>query len=154
MDRNEKLKQAIHLFITTNNYHHNTVENAISDIDCHHSQHRLLCVIKEAQDRNDQLSQKDLADKMEISPAAIAVTLKKMEKSGLIIRHPGEDTRINNITITKKGYQILSETKELFSNINSATFNNISEEELSSFINCLEKMQKNLIEFSKSEDNN
>lgn len=91
------------------------------------------------------LSQKALAERLEISPAAIAVTLKKMEKNGLIDRAPTDaDGRINNIAITEKGEAILAESKLAFDSLDRAMFDGISKEEMAVFTSCLTKMQKNL----------
>ena len=69
----------------------------------------------------------------------------------LISRTVGEDSRYNEISITEKGREIVEHSREHFMNVDCATFNGISEEELESFSKCLDKIQNNLNEFLESE---
>ena len=62
-------------FLAVLKLHNALVENKISNLGLHRSQHQMLLTIK----YNDHICQKDLAGHLEISPAAAAVTLKKLE---------------------------------------------------------------------------
>ena len=68
----------------------------------HRSQHMVLMYIS----RSDlSVSQKEIADAFEISPPAVAMLMKRLEKNGHIVRESSrEDNRCNVITLTEKGY--------------------------------------------------
>ena len=79
---------------------------------------------------NDGLSQKELADKIKITPATITVMLKRMEKSDLVIRRQDdEDQRISRVYLTEKGKEVCKELKGVMSSLNEECFRNFTNEE-------------------------
>ena len=107
----------------------------------HRSQHMLLMYIS----RHEDASQRSIADHFEISPAAVATTLKKLEVGGFIVRTACDtDSRINHIKITEKGQNVIDKTHILFSDIDYAMFRGIKEEDMKVLAQCLEKMNENL----------
>ena len=101
--RQEKYRKCIHLFLKCNRLHHALIESKVSALGLHRSQHTMLLTINHI----GNISQKELAQSMEISPAAVTVTLKKLEAQGYIERSSSSsDSRVNNITITEKGREI------------------------------------------------
>ena len=58
--------------------HHALVERKTCDLGIHHSQHRMLMTLARRQE--DTPSQKELAERLGISAAAVTATLKKLEK--------------------------------------------------------------------------
>ena len=98
------------------------------------------------------MSQTELAEHLEISPAAVAVSLKKLEAGGYIKRMAAQnDCRCNEIQITDKGREMVSASKRFFSEIDSAMLEGIDEKMLDGFVKCLEIMQNNLKELCGSE---
>jgi hypothetical protein len=94
---------------------------------------------------NGNISQKELAKRMEISPAAVTVTLKKLEAQGFIERAQSEDdSRVNNITVTEKGRDIICQTGAIFDEVDEKTFAGFSEEELEEFLSYLRRVSSNL----------
>ena len=90
-------------------------------------------------------SQKELACHFDISPAAVTVTLNRLECGGYITRsNPEGDNRSNRIAITEKGRSAVQCSEELFSRIDSTMVAGISKEQLAVFLQTLETMQKNL----------
>ncbi len=103
-------------------------------------------------------SQKELAKRFEISPAAVAVTLKKLEADGYIERGKSTETtdsRYNEIRITEHGRQASLQSRKYFSHVDSEAFKDFSDEELELFTALLSRMQNNLrdIEPLSSSDN-
>ena len=136
------LEKAIKLFICTERLHRCVFDRKASRFNIHRSQHRMIMYLAR---RNEPVSQKELAEEFEISPAAVAVACKKLEGLGFITREASpSDNRVNNLLVTKKGKELADESRRVFCNIDTSMFSDFSEEELSSFISCLEKMQKNL----------
>lgn len=122
--------------------HHSLIEKMVEHMGCHHAQHRILFYLE----RNpDNRSQKEIADFMEISPACVAVAIKKMEKNGLIVRRADEDdTRNNIIEITPKAKEIINISKGYFANMEDAIFKGFTEDEVRSLQGYFERIKENL----------
>ena len=135
---------AIHLFIRVSHMHHAAIEGRIMKLGFHHSQHRMLMHLA----RYEHIpSQKELAEAMGITPAAVTTTLKRLEKEGYITRTvTDEDNRRNEIRITDAGLTAINESRALFDSVDHRMFNGISEEELKAFTATLERMRDNLAE--------
>ena len=56
----------------------------------------------------------------------------------------GQDTRYNELKITEKGRALVNLTREIFSAADAAIFDGFSDEELETYISCLEKLQINI----------
>ncbi len=140
--REATLEKAIKLFICTERLHHYVFDRKISRFNMHRSQHRMILHLSR---KNAPVSQKELADEFEISPAAVAVACKKLEAQGYITRTASEtDNRVNELLVTPKGKALAEETKRFFYGMDLEMFKGLSEEELKTFTACLEKMQENL----------
>lgn len=122
--------------------HHSLIEKMVEHMGCHHAQHRILFYLE----RNpDNRSQRKIADFMEISPACVAVAIKKMEKNGLIVRRADEDdTRNNIIEITPKAKEIINISKGYFANMEDAIFKGFTEDEVRSLQGYFERIKENL----------
>lgn len=65
--------------------------------------------------KENGLSQKQVAQRLHISPPSVTVSAKRMEKNGLVERKPDEkDQRIQRIYITKKGEAVNELIMEIF----------------------------------------
>lgn len=136
------LNKAIKLFIRTERLHHCVFDRKASTFGLHRSQHRMLMHLAR---KERAISQKQLAEELEISPAAVAVALKKLEELGFITRAASEnDSRVKDILVTAKGKELTEATKKEFLAIDKAMFEGLDEEALNNFITCFEKMQENL----------
>ena len=126
-----------------NRLHRTVMDKAISATGLHRSQHMLLVHLSYTKNAP---TQKEIADAIQISSAAVAVMLKKMEQNGYITRvSPNGDMRCNKITITEKGLEILKTTKKMVDAIDTAIYADFTEQELTMFSSCLNKMETNLL---------
>ncbi len=117
-----------------------TIEKRAEGTGVYRSQHRLLMILG----RNPDISQTMLAEKLEISPAAVTVSLKKLEKSGYIARQCSEeDNRINRVVITQKGQDVIEQSNNYFREMDLAFFEGFSEEEKDRLENMLERIATN-----------
>lgn len=133
----------VRLLIRVMRRHHACVERRIGDMGIHHSQHRMLMHLVR-QDR-DVPSQRELAETMGISPAAVTSTLKRLEKEGYIARTiTDRDNRRNEIRITEEGLSKVMEGREIFESADRAMFEGFSPEELSAFTAYLRRIDENL----------
>ena len=129
-------------FIRTDKLHKSLVEMKMSDLNIHRSQHMMLRCINSFE---EPPTQKQISEKLDISAATVAVTLKKLEASGYITKVTSDgDSRCNKVSVTKKGIDILLKGKEIISKIDEDTIRGLSDEELAIFSGCLLKIQDNL----------
>ena len=130
------------MFRKTDRLHRQIFEKNVSNtFGIHRSQHMMLMYIS----RNQSAGQKDIAKEFQISPAAVTVTLKKLELGGFIVRNLSKnDNRCNNITLTEKGKKVICDTEKLFMLIDFAMVDGLTDDELTLLSSCLEKMHKNL----------
>lgn len=139
--RQQKLTQVMHSFLHVNRLRRMLVESEISKLGIHCSQHQMLTLI--ASSKN--ICQKEIAQKLEISSAAVAVTLNKLELSGLIERTQSfDDARMNHITITEKGADLLKSTKTVLDAIDARLFEGIDDEQVDAMQNLLNNMTENI----------
>ena len=93
----------------------------------------------------DMPSQKELAQKMELSTAAVAVSLKKLEGGGYIARCPDkDDSRVNRITITEKGKETVKRSHAIFAALDTEMFAGVTREEIDLCMATLEKLTENI----------
>lgn len=90
-------------------------------------------------------SQRELAEKMELSPAAVAVSLKKLEGEGYVARCADPtDSRVNRVTVTEKGQATVKESRAIFDALDTEMFEGVTEEELDACTATLEKLMTNI----------
>lgn len=121
--------------------HRRVMEKKLEFTGVFHSQHRVLMYLSD----HAGCSQKEMADAYHISTAAIAIHLKKLEKSGLVERVvDSADNRCNVITLTPQGRAVVEQSRRVFGAVDDCMFRGFSEEELDAFNLCLDKMLANL----------
>ncbi len=146
---NDERSRIICLMQTINRNMKRCVEKKVAGTGVFRSQHKLLMTLGNHQD----CSQTELAEKLEISPAAVAVSLKKMEKSGYISRQcDSRDNRVNQIVITEKGQDMIHRSVEYFQEIDENMLKGFSEQELQELNGLLVRMLQNGEAYYKSLD--
>ena len=142
MIQQNELHSFMHLFICTDRMHKSCVDRAISKLGIHRNQHIILMYLAR---HGDLPSQKDLAQHLRVSSAAVAVALQKLEADGYIVRSNGEkDNRYKKIEITEKGKDTVEKSREIFHEIDTAMCSTLTDEEISVMTSCLEKMRVGL----------
>lgn len=146
-----KLSKAVDMMIRTDHMHKCLIDSRVRDIGIHRTQHRILMHLA----RHEKLpSQKELADRLDITPAAVTGALKKIESDGYIERSLGQDNRYNEIRITEKGRALVKLTRDVFSSTDRSLFDGFSDGELNVYISCLEKLQENIRrQFDRADSN-
>ena len=82
---------------------------AMKELDVHPRQIPLLFILQ----KKEGMSQREICDEMKIKPPTVAVSIKRMEKAGLIERKPDEkDQRVTRIYMTEKGKEIKAKALE------------------------------------------
>ncbi len=137
--RAETVHRTIHDFLYTDRLHRAAIERAISELGIHRSQHRMLMHLHRAGGR---LSQRALAEELDISPAAVAVTLGKLERAGYIRREPDTaDGRRKTIAVTPEGEALLCASRSAFAEVDLAMFSALSDEEIALLSSMLKRLQ-------------
>lgn len=95
--------------------------------------------------REGTSTQNDIAKAMRVSPASVAVSVRRMQKSGLIAKvNDKTDLRCNKISITKKGIEQLNEIHKKFYDIDKIMYEGFSNEELEQLKAYLDRLNENL----------
>lgn len=141
-DNFEIYKSTMRKMLCVSRLHRKVCESNISDMGIHHSQHHLLMYIAK---KGEISSQKEIAERFDITPAAVARSLKSLETEGFIERANCEgDSRFNVIKITDKGKDIIENSYRMFEEIDSSIFCDFSEEDMIRFNEYLDMMQTKL----------
>lgn len=118
-----------------------STHRAASEIGLYDGQMPLL----ETLERYGCLTQKALADRLHVSPASVAVSIKRMQKCGIVDKLPSEDDlRYNRVMLTEKGRDLTRRTRELFDHLDEELFAGFSEEECEQLYGYLCRMTHNL----------
>lgn len=122
--------------------HRNALMKYAEENELQKGQHRLLFALSEM---GDSVCQRDLAEKTRLTPSAIAINLKKLEKMGAVEKKVSEsDNRYNMISLTPKGHKIIKEAQEAFKSIDEMSFQGFTEEEVEQLRDLLARVEKNM----------
>ena len=136
-----KLRRAIEMMIRTDRMHKSLIDSRAREIGIHRTQHRILMLLA----RCEKLpSQKELAEHLDVTPAAVTGALKKIERDGYVERTLGHDNRYMELRITDKGRMLVEHTRRLFSEADISIFEGFSDDELDGYIASLEKLEANI----------
>ena len=128
--------------------HRKVFDRLVASSGLHPSQHRTLAYLNR---QAGARSQKDLAERFAISPAAVASMLKKMEAAGVIERSSAmQDGRQKEIQVTEKGRAIVERTGDQFIRTDVAMLNGFSDEELQTLRGYFSRMRENLLNLEKN----
>lgn len=135
----ESVRRAAMLFRISAQRRQRVREAFVDRMGISRSQHRLLMYLYQT---DCAPSQTELAHVFEQSTAAIAVALKRLEKSGYIRQGAAiNDTRYNEIALTDKGLELVQETNRIFAAADLAMLSVLTDEELRAYCACEEKLQ-------------
>ncbi len=140
----ERVYLTINTLLRTCRIHRNLIEAKIGELGMPRTAHRALMHLS----KNGRLmSQRELAEHLEITPAAMSGVLSRLEADGYIERTLGQDTRYNELTITEKGRETVERSRGIFREVDTALFRGFSDAELDAFLTLLEKTKKNAENF-------
>ena len=145
-----KTRETIGKMMRVNRLHRSAVEKRFRELDIHRSQYMLLVHLFNL---NGSPSQKEIAAHFNVTPAAIAMSLKKMEKNGFIERTPAIfDNRVNVIKVSEKGKAVMEASHNIFREIDLATIEGITEEENDFLQRIFTKLIDNLIKLGAEDE--
>ncbi len=98
-------------------------------------------------------SQTELAEALNVTTPSIAVSVKRLEKVGMITKKINEkDNRYNQIALTESGEKSAEICEEIFDTLNTRMFKGFSKEELEQANAFLERMRVNLAEYDPDKE--
>lgn len=93
----------------------------------------------------DGRSQCELACIIGVSRASLGVSLRRMEKAGLITRTPDEkDSRYNMVYLTEEGRAMAHKSDEALTTLTAAKLRGFSEEEIEQMLSYFDRIRQNL----------
>lgn len=95
--------------------------------------------------QSSAMSQKELAESLNMTPPSITSTIQKMEKGGYIRRKADEkDQRVLRLSLTEKGESCIQSVKQVAEQMRKLIFYEMSEEEIQQFRKFLLRINENL----------
>lgn len=129
--------------------HRKVIEQTFKDEGIYRSGHMILMDIAKAK---TPPSQKELAQRREISPAAVAMCLGKLEKDGYIQRRPSDgDGRVKCIELTDLGKRTVENTRKRFDEIDRRMLAGFSAAEKELLVCMAVRMSENLLDLEAKE---
>jgi DNA-binding MarR family transcriptional regulator len=93
-----------------------------------------------------ECDQKGFSEALGVSPATVAVSIRRMEKAGLISKSTDpDDLRRNHLAITDKGLLLVNDCIRAFHAVDAGTFKGFSEEERRQLEGSYRRMIENLV---------
>lgn len=95
------------------------------------------------------LNQKDLVEKLNITPASVSSLVNKMDSEGLLVKVQDEkDARKFSLSLTEKGQNLVPQVIESWLKIQEEIIKGFTDEEKATFLRLLNHLEKNLDELS------
>lgn len=130
-----------YIFLEILRLHHHRTHVLLDEIGIYPGQPHLLFILN----KKDGQSQKELSEKLKITPATITVMLKRMERVNLVERKQDtEDQRVSRVYLTDKGKEICSKAMGIIKNLEEECFGNFTVEEKIILRRLLMQMRDNL----------
>ena len=146
----EKVKKINSAFHAYHYNHRNIVDSRFREKGIYFGQPPILKYLSE----HENATQKEIAEYLHISPPSVATSLKRMEESGLVVRLENKkDARRNTVKLTKKGKELHEFAENTFMRIDDIAYKGFTEEEMDLMVTFLERMNKNLTDFVKGDEN-
>lgn len=90
--------------------------------------------------RSPGMAQKELAEKLEVTPAAVSAAIKQLERLGLVERRSNaEDARQKRIHLSEYGQQVMSENQNARNNAIAGLLSTLTVEEQRMIVEILER---------------
>lgn len=128
--------------------HRNTLQLHMDQAGLGRVGHPMLLSILRSSDRTGSdvsHAQRELAELLDISPAAVTASLKSLERGGYIRRERLEhDARKNRIYMTDKGREAVAGCKQCFQAVNAQMLQGFSQQERETLAGLLQRMTDNL----------
>jgi DNA-binding MarR family transcriptional regulator len=121
--------------------HHTRADQSMERIGLFRGQAFLLMILS----RHNGITHSEIAEKLEISPAAATKVIKRMERAGYLTRQADPaDERVSRVYLQEQGRALTSEIERAFGKLDRMMFDGLPEPELERFRELLAHMAANL----------
>lgn len=115
----------------------------------HRGQSRVLSILTQTND----VSQRDMAEALDVRPSSLTEMLLRMEQSGLISRRQDEnDQRVMRISLTETGKQAATQSTASTRDVTAALFKSLTDEEQAQLLALIDKVNTSLETVETTED--
>jgi DNA-binding MarR family transcriptional regulator len=129
------------LLLRIGKLHRNLMRHRSEELGLHRGQPPVMFALQE----RDGISNSDLAEFLEITPATLTNKVKRMEKTGLVIRRRDpEDERVSRIYMTDKGRGIMDELHKSVVGMEDVLLSGFTEAETRELKSQLLRVVKNI----------
>jgi len=129
-----KLKDIMH-------QHGNFAQAVIGNLGLHFGQPRILFTIRDL----EGASQKEIAARLQVTAASLAVSLKRLQKGGFLERRTDSaDQRVNLIVLTAKGLEAIETCHRQMQQIDRQMMSGFSDQEKEQLTAYLLRIKENL----------
>lgn len=95
--------------------------------------------------RNENCTQREIADKLAVTAASIALSTKRLQKAGLIKKAADKNNlRCNRLCITERGLELAENGRKMFDAFDVKMYQGFSEKELDELYNYLDRIIINI----------
>jgi MarR family transcriptional regulator, organic hydroperoxide resistance regulator len=137
----ENFKELGKLLFNISRLHGTRADQLMDQIGLFRGQGMLLKYVA----RHDGLTHSEIAENLQISPAAVTKVIKRLEELDFLKRQPDpKDERVSRVFIQPEGCKVIEQIHEIFLQLDSSTFQGFSEEELDQLNSYLRRMEANL----------
>ena len=137
------------------NAHRSAVQAELNAAGLEKVGHPMLVSILQSADEDPDgqfQAQKELADLLHVSPAAVANSLKCLERDGYVRREPWpKDARRNRVMLTEKGTAAVAGCRDVFRRVSARMMAGFSPEELNQLARFQRRMLDNLLNSQSKE---
>ncbi|MBG0784678.1 MAG: MarR family transcriptional regulator [Anaerolineaceae bacterium] len=141
---NEKFEHFGFLLSRVGLAHRNMVGQKMRVLGLHRGQPPVLFTLE----KHEGMSNSEMAEFLNVTPATLTNKIKRMEKAGLVIRkRDPEDERVSRIYMTEKGRGIMNQLKESMREIETILLNGFSEAEIEDLREKISRILENISEF-------
>lgn len=124
----------------------NAARGMYREFDLNRSQASVLFVLHQ----KDTISQKELAEQLNVTAPSITSSIQKMEREGYITREQDRhDQRVMRLALTEKGRSCIQSVKNVADRMEKVLFEDMNPEERLLFRRLLKQMSDNLENYER-----
>ena len=121
--------------------YYSRIQSQLAEVGLYRGQPPILMLLY----KNDGMSQKEMARALNLSPATMTVTLKRMEKAGLVLREMDEhDQRILRVHLSEKGREMCETGESRIGVVTAELLEGFTLEEQQQLIEYLGRIARNM----------
>ncbi len=150
INEHNKSREVVRKMMRVNLLHRSVVDKRFAELNIHRNQHLMLLYLLQ---NGGSPSQKEIASHFDVTPAAVAMSIKKMEKIGLVERKQALlDNRVNVVSISQKGREIMEKSRQMFDEIDEVMFDGITDDEYEKLKSIFDRITDNLIRIGAEDE--